>query len=107
MPLTKHALVFVSDDALLDLTIAECAELLDLARSAKRLGLEVVDPTKADAQSNITEIALQNAQLFRLVTCLAARFGVFHDEMALEIERRARAQESAGGDNATDVAADA
>ena len=76
MPLSKEALVFLSDEELLDLIIEECAELIYVASKAKRFGLEDINPTKPDAGSNVYEIALEHAQLSNLVTCLAARFGL-------------------------------
>ena len=96
MPLSKEALVFLSDEELLDLIIEECAELIYVASKAKRFGLEDINPTKPDAGSNVYEIALEHAQLSNLVTCLAARFGFSHDDMLDEVQRRARAQEARG-----------
>ena len=70
MPISRAALVFLDDDTLLDLIIQECAELIYVASKAKRFGLEDVNPNKPDAESNVCEIALENAQLVNSLRAL-------------------------------------
>lgn len=96
MPLTMDAIRALDAGQLLDLIIEEAAELIYVASKAKRFGPLNVHPDRPDAETNIMEIALEDAQLGNLVRVLAARFGINNGEVSNEVARRAKAQEARG-----------